>query len=256
MYKKIFIILLLAPALYAFWNPAKKLNQKALNLFSQGEYSESEKYFSKALEKAPENPEILYNLANAQYAAGQYASASSNYHQSLIHSGDKQLREKTFFNQGNNAFRMKEYQQAVESYQEALRLEPENENYKQNLELAQKFLREYSKQQQQQQQSEQREEKSGKKDDKESKQQNGKNDQKEDAQGEQNPSHDQAKQSETEENSEGEEGEKQKNTANSVQLSEEQTEELLKSIQEYQQNLERPENQQENYSGDSSGKSW
>jgi len=115
-------------------------------LYEQKRYAESEIAYKKALEENPDNQTAQFNLASAYLK--QRGEDLSNKGDSLIRtadamlakvaqSTDKALAEDAFYDRGNVAYKGEDYASAIELYKNALRRNPENEQARQNLRLAQ-----------------------------------------------------------------------------------------------------------------------
>ncbi len=146
-------------------------------MYSENEYLKSIENYNKALTLNPHSELVLYNLADAMYAYsrqlqvkqpeqpaassgvdlsqadGNAASANqedksallANYSQKadsifrMLASGayNSLIKEYASYNAGNIAYNDKNYTLSIEMYKSALRLNPDNENARQNLRLAQ-----------------------------------------------------------------------------------------------------------------------
>jgi len=100
------------------------------------------------LEKAPDRPELRYDLGAALYRLQQFPQAAEAFHRAAQRK-DSKIASDAWFNLGNSLFNEQKYDDAVKSYKNALILNHEDQEAKHNLELA---LRMKQIQQQQQQQ--------------------------------------------------------------------------------------------------------
>ncbi len=82
-----------------------------------------------------ESAEPIYNSANALFRQSQYPETEQTM-QDAIALADGELRSDSWFNLGNTYFVQEQWEQAVEAYKEALRLDPADAEAKYNLELA------------------------------------------------------------------------------------------------------------------------
>lgn len=75
----------------------------------------------------------LFLDANAQYAEGNYAEATTMYQQLI----SEQPSAEVYYNLGNAYFKQGELAQSILAYERALRLQPSHKNAKHNLQFAQ-----------------------------------------------------------------------------------------------------------------------
>ena len=85
--------------------------------------------------RAPESGEPYYNAGNVLYRMEEYQESLQEYDESLKYA-ESELRSRGFFNRGNAEFRAQRYAQAIETYKEVLRMNPDDIDAKHNLELA------------------------------------------------------------------------------------------------------------------------
>ena len=109
--------------------------------------SSSEVNFKKALGENPDNGRAQFNLASSYLK--QRGEDLANKGDSLIQQADRilagtagntqdlQLAENSFYDRGNIAYKAEDYAAAIEMYKNALRRNPENNQARQNLRLAQ-----------------------------------------------------------------------------------------------------------------------
>ncbi len=110
-------------------------------------YGEALSAYEDAQLRVPEKGEPYYNAGNALYRMQEYEAALSEYDEALIWAEDD-LRAKGFFNKGNVYFDMEQYPQAIEEYKRVLRIDPDNDDAKHNLELAMSMLPQQDEQEQ------------------------------------------------------------------------------------------------------------
>ena len=124
--------------------------------YNKQRYEQAEVNYRKALERDSGDFRGQYNLANDLYRQERYGEAASHYQQALAAQGitDRQ-RARTLHNQGNSLLKgalqseqMEGLQQAINSYQEALKLDPKNDDTRYNLAYARRLLQQQQQQQQ------------------------------------------------------------------------------------------------------------
>lgn len=121
-------------------------------LYKEGKYLEAAKEYEEALKKNPGSAEATYNLGLTQVRRAEATqvdslrqsflqAASSNFGKVAALKNDKRaLASKADYNLGNIAFQSEDYARAVASYKQALRLNPNDEDARRNLRIAQKKL--------------------------------------------------------------------------------------------------------------------
>lgn len=129
--------------------------------YNKQRYEQAEVNYRRALVRDSNDFRGQYNLANDLYRQEKYGEAASHYQQALAapQITDHQ-RAQTLHNQGNSLLQaarqseqMEGLQQAINSYQEALKLEPKRDDTRYNLAYARRLLQQQQQQQQQNQQN-------------------------------------------------------------------------------------------------------
>jgi Ca-activated chloride channel family protein len=109
----------------------------ALNL---KDFKKAKTNYEYALIEEPRNPRLNYNTGISNYREGFYQQAIFNFGRSAEYSQSKKLKQKAFYNLGNAYFKTEDYQNAIVSYEQALKLDPQDADCKHNLELARRML--------------------------------------------------------------------------------------------------------------------
>jgi tetratricopeptide (TPR) repeat protein len=145
----------IALALVAGCTPGVVSHNEAGNRhFGDTAYEEAIDEYRLAQVAEPDQAEPYYNAANAYNRLGQPEAASAQTQQSLK-TAEQGLAARAWYNLGNAHFDAQQWPQAIEAYQEALRIQPDDEDAKHNLELA---LQQLQQQQQAQAENQQQEE--------------------------------------------------------------------------------------------------
>src|SRR6266478_8819006 len=179
----VFILLALPVALWA--SPAS-----ALKKYEAGKYESSRREYEGLLSARPADTRLHFNAGTAAFQAQNYDKALKHFSASL----DPQnvpLQQRAYYNLGNAQYRLGEdetepqkklshWEEAVQNYENAVKLNPQDADAEYNLELVRKKLEELKKQQQQQQQQQPQDDQKDKSDQKQDQQ--SKNDQKQDQQ--------------------------------------------------------------------------
>ena len=116
------------------------------------QFDEAEMAFRRALSKSPERTEALYNLGNTHFNEQDYEEAKQRYFQTQKFADNSKSKHQAFHNMGNVFMKQKDYAKAVETYKNALRNNPQDEETRYNYALAKELL---EKEQQQQDNKEQ-----------------------------------------------------------------------------------------------------
>ena len=149
----------------------KAFIKKGNEAYEKKEYSNAITNYQKAAEKSPAGSTAQYNLGNALYRNNKADEAIKAYENALSNTLSKDGRSKTFYNKGVVLQNNKKLPECIEAYKNALKLDPQDEDARQNL---QKALQ----QQKQEQQKENKEKKKPKEDKKEKEQQKPKEEEK------------------------------------------------------------------------------
>ena len=191
--------------------------RQANKLYHAKDYAGAIQSYRRALLRDSLSGKANFGLGASAYAQGRYDEAKSYLERAVQ---DQQLtphqQAGVLHNLGNVAMKKKDYQSAVQSYEEALLRNPEDENTRYNLALAQKLLQQ-NKNNNNNQQQKQDPNKDKKKDNQQQKQ-----DPKQD------PSQDKNKPDEKPQQNKDKQG--QPNEQRSGELSKEQAEQILRSF--------------------------
>ena len=103
--------------------------------FRMGDYANAEVAYRKAVEKNPRNPQAVYNLGNALFAQKKDSAAVQQYEQAAKLETNPKRRAKSYHNIGVVCQSHKMFGEAIEAYKEALRLTPNDDETRYNLEL-------------------------------------------------------------------------------------------------------------------------
>jgi Ca-activated chloride channel family protein len=109
---------------------------KGNQFYQQSQFDLAEAQYRKALEYEPDNEKASYNLANALQKQNKYDEAAKLLDDLAESSKDKNLRSAAYYNQGVAYSKMKNLDASIESYKKALRLNPNDQEARENLEKA------------------------------------------------------------------------------------------------------------------------
>ena len=119
---------------------ARNLLNEADDYLSDDNFPLAEASFRKAIAKDPNNQEAKYNFGNLYYSKDKVNEAGEKYVSAESISEEKTLKHKSAHNLGNTFMRNKKYDKAVESYKQALRNDPTDDETRYNLALAKSLL--------------------------------------------------------------------------------------------------------------------
>lgn len=209
----------------------RKAVRSGNSLYEQGRYSEAEVDYKKALEANPASEVATYNLAlsllnqagksdnknDKNSPENQAVQMLSNLAATTSNQG---LASKAYYNLGNIAFKNEQYDQSIEMYKNCLRRNPDDDDARDNLRLAQKKKQQQEQQQNQQQQDKQEQE--------EQQQQNNNENQQQ-----QDKSKDQQQQQRQQQQNQQQQG-----------MSQENIDQILKAMQDAEQNTQQRVNEE------------
>ena len=136
--------------------------QTGVEEFNNGQFDKAGAVFENKLQGQPGSRELQFNAGAAAYKNGDLEKASTYFTEALLSSNPK-LREAAAYNLANTLVRKGEaaaepdakktnWKNAIEQYDEALQLNPDNNFAKENRDLVKKLIEDLEKQQQQQEQ--------------------------------------------------------------------------------------------------------
>ena len=108
------------------------------SLERRGKYEEAVGKYQDALVLEPDNVRIHYDLGRALYRMNKPAEAAAEFQLGLL-SKARRLKARSLYNIGNCQFRQKGLDAAIASYSQALMLDPNDQQAKQNLEYCWKM---------------------------------------------------------------------------------------------------------------------
>jgi Ca-activated chloride channel family protein len=150
------LVTLLLLTNFSFSQSTKKEIIKGNDAYKKKQYSEAAGAYLNAIKKSPENPTAYFNLGNALYKTNKLDEALKSYDNTVQTSGKNPLKQNAFYNGGVVLQKQKKLPECIKAYKNALKLDPNDEDARQNLERAL--------QQQKQQQQDQKNNKQDKKD--------------------------------------------------------------------------------------------
>ena len=145
-------------ALMAFMSSAQASVQSAEDAYKKGDYTDAEKEYEKAANQHPDAPPLNFNLGASAYKTQQYDKALPAF-QKALNSEEVPVQQQAYYDMGNTQYRLgqkteksapqdtiKTWESAVQSYDSALKLKPDDADAKFNRDFVQKKLDQLKKQ--------------------------------------------------------------------------------------------------------------
>ncbi len=104
--------------------------------FYKQKYDEAVEKYNSAEIKKPNDAVLYYNRGNTFYKQQFYQQAIKEYQKSLGLTKDKNFKSKILYNMGNTYLKLGDLQKAKEAYIQGLKLNPNDEEIKYNLQYA------------------------------------------------------------------------------------------------------------------------
>jgi tetratricopeptide (TPR) repeat protein len=156
------LIIVLQLPFTAFAQSDKAILKKGNEAYQKNEFEKAAEQYRKVTTKTPDNATAQYNLGNALYKNSKTEDAVTAYESAVKNLMVKEDKAKAFYNKGVVLQNNKKLPECIDAYKNALKLNPQDDDARQNLQKALQQL----KQQQQQQQKENKEQKKPKEDEK------------------------------------------------------------------------------------------
>src|SRR5690554_4228850 len=141
--KNILVIMLfmLIPVTVFAQKEVRKNIRKGNKEYKEQKFSEAADYYGRAVEGNPNSKEANYNLGNTLYRQKEWDRAIEQYNQSNALELENPLRvSEGMHNIGNSMLRKKQLKESMEAYKMALRLNPGDEETRYNLAVVQKMI--------------------------------------------------------------------------------------------------------------------
>jgi Ca-activated chloride channel homolog len=131
----------------------------ALREYKAGKYEDSLKEYERLLKKSKDDPRLHFNAGAAAYKNQQFDEAAKQFNETLS-APDLKLQGLGYYNEGNALFHLGErnpdpakrkeaWEKALQDFQSALKLSPQDPDAKHNYELVKRMLEELKQQPQQ-----------------------------------------------------------------------------------------------------------
>jgi len=144
------------------------LVKKGNDEYKKGDLKAATDSYRKALAKDKDNKAAQFNLGNALEKQSQATDAEKEYNELLNSNANTDLKSKASYNKGLSLIQQKKFPEAADAFKQSLKINPEDNDARENL---QKALNEIKKQQEQQNQQQQKKEQKKQKEDQKQQQQ-------------------------------------------------------------------------------------
>ncbi len=128
----------------------RQLVRQGNKLFRSGDYANAEVSYRKALEKNDRNTQALYNLGDALLAQNKDSAAVVEFEKAAKAESNDLRKSMAYHNMGVVCQRHKMFGEAIEAYKQSLRLNPNDDETRYNLELCKRQQKQQQNQQNQQ----------------------------------------------------------------------------------------------------------
>jgi tetratricopeptide (TPR) repeat protein len=125
---------------------------KGNQLYKQNNFEAAKQHYQKAIQQDVKNAVAHYNHGNSQYKGNEFDESLQSYDNTIQNNAKKPLKEKSFYNKGVVYMKQKNLPESITAWKEALKLDPNDQQARENL---QKALLEQKKQEQEQEQKKQ-----------------------------------------------------------------------------------------------------
>ena len=171
MKNTLYIFILLLPFLTNAQNKKTHL-RNGNNLYKDSLFNDAEMKYRKSLEKDQDYFTASYNLADAVYKQERFEESSSLFEGLIDNAKTKNEKAKLYHNLGNSLFKQQKLKECIQSYKNALKNNPKDEETRHNLALAQKMLQQQEENQQEQEENQEEENQEEKEENQEEKEEN------------------------------------------------------------------------------------
>lgn len=130
------LCLTILPAAQSSAQTHRDLVKRGNESFRKSQFGDAEAEYKKALQVKPRSSTAQFNLGDAQYKQQRYQEAQRSFGNSTLASGDPEAVSRALYNTGNSLYKEDKYKESIEAYKQALRLNPNDDDARYNLELA------------------------------------------------------------------------------------------------------------------------
>jgi tetratricopeptide (TPR) repeat protein len=118
-----------------------KIISEGNNAYKKGAYKNASELYKKALRKDNKNNTAKFNLGNALEKQNDGTNAEKYYNEVATAANEASLKAEAFYNKGVTQVLQQKLAEAIESFKESLKLTPEDNDARENLQKAINDLR-------------------------------------------------------------------------------------------------------------------
>ncbi len=160
--KAIFVIACIFLAMLSIAQPGLSGMQKGNELYIKGEYDKSIQQYQKALKGKYRNA-ALFNIGNAYFRKKDFAKAEQYFAEASAQQKKAASLSESYYNRGLTQVKQKKLKEAINSFRQALKLNPADNDARENLQKAINELKKQQENKENQQNKNQRQEEQKKK---------------------------------------------------------------------------------------------
>lgn len=147
------LLLVAAVTIDAYGQGENRLIRKGNRAFDKGDFEAAEVEYQRSLERNRQNVIAEFNLGGAIHQQENFEESAAIFDQLSRRNLPDDKRAMSFHNLGNSLLYQQQFEQAIEAYKNALRINPDDMDTKYNLLYAQQMLQEQEQSEQQQDQT-------------------------------------------------------------------------------------------------------
>ena len=148
--KAVLLIMVLSTwSLAAHAQTDRGLIRQGNRAYRSGSYADAETAYRKAVDKNPNNPQAHYDLGCSLLKQNNDKAADAEFQKAAKLSKDPLRGSQAHYNMGIIDQKNQDYKEAIKHYEDALKLNPKDEDARYNLELCKKLLKQQQQQQKQ-----------------------------------------------------------------------------------------------------------
>jgi Ca-activated chloride channel family protein len=152
------IVIMLLLSNVSFAQQTNKAIKNGNQAYKKNQFETAASSYQKALSKDPDNNIALYNLGNTLYKTDKPEDAAKLYDNAIKSSTEKDIKAKGYYNKGVAFQKQNKLPECIDAYKNALKLAPDDEEARQNLQRALMQLKQQKKPEDQKKKKEQKQE--------------------------------------------------------------------------------------------------